>query len=76
MVKSLFVHIPSERLTRPVVDGTISLVATRDARLDAVSVGYESASVGLAVNNGAAAAAVFEIERERALAGRRRPCGV
>lgn len=68
MLKNLLVHIPSERLTRPVVDGAISLAVTRDAHLDAVSVGYETANVGLAVNGGAAAAAVFEIERERALA--------
>ena len=68
MLKNLLVHIPSERLTRPVVDGAISLAVTRDAHLDAVSIGYETANVGLAVNSGAAAAAVFEIERERALA--------
>jgi hypothetical protein len=36
------------------------------AHLDAVSVGYETANVGL--DGGAAVAAVFEIESERALA--------
>jgi nucleotide-binding universal stress UspA family protein len=41
---------------------------TRAAHLDAVSVGYETANVGLAIGGGAAVAAVFEIERERALA--------
>ncbi len=68
MLKDLLVHVPSERLTRPIVDGAISLAVARDAHLDAVSVGYETANVGLAVNSGAATAAVFEIERERALA--------
>jgi hypothetical protein len=67
MLKSLLVHIPSERSIRPVVDAAISLAVTRPAHLDAVSVGYETATVGLAVDGGAAVAAVFEIERERAL---------
>jgi nucleotide-binding universal stress UspA family protein len=67
MLKNLLVHIPSERPVRPVVDAAISLAATRAAHLDAVSVGYETANIGLAVDGGAAVAAVFEIERERAL---------
>lgn len=68
MLKNLLVHIPSERLVRPVVDGAISLALTRAAHLDAVSVGYETVNVGLAVDGGAAVGAVFEVERERALA--------
>ena len=68
MLKYLLVHIPSERLIRPVVDGAVSLAMARAAHLDAVSVGYETVNVGLAVDGGAAVAAVFEIERERALA--------
>lgn len=68
MLKNLLVHIPSERLMRPVVDGAISLAVARAAHLDAVSVGYESANIGLAVDGGAAVATVFEMERERALA--------
>ena len=68
MLKNLLVHIPSERLIRPVVDAAISLAVTRAAHLDAVSVGYETANLGLAIDGGAAVAAVFEIERERALA--------
>jgi nucleotide-binding universal stress UspA family protein len=68
MLKNLLVHIPSERLIRPVVDGAISLAVMRAAHLDAVSVGYETANVGLAIDGGAAVAAVFEIEHERALA--------
>jgi nucleotide-binding universal stress UspA family protein len=68
MLKNILVHIPSERLIRPVVDGAVSLAVARAAHLDAVSVGYETANVGLAVDGGTAVAAVFEIERERALA--------
>ncbi len=67
MLKSLLVHIPSERAIRPVVDGAISLAVARAAHLDAISVGYETANVGLAVDGGAAVAAIFEVERERAL---------
>jgi hypothetical protein len=68
MLKNLLVHIPSERPIRPVVDGAVSLAVTHAAHLDAVSIGYETANVGLAVEGGAAVAAIFEIERQRALA--------
>jgi nucleotide-binding universal stress UspA family protein len=68
MLKNLLVHVPSERQVRPVVDGAISLAVARAAHLDAVSVGYETANVGLAADGGAAVAALFEAERERALA--------
>jgi hypothetical protein len=67
MLKTLLVHVPSERLIRPVVDGAVSLAVTRGAHLDAVSIGYETTNVGLAFESGGAAvAAVFEIEQERA----------
>ena len=66
MLKDLLVHIPSERLVRPVVDGAISLAMTRNARLQAVSIGYESTNIGVPLGGGAAVAAVFEMERERA----------
>ncbi len=69
MLKSLLVHVPSERMVRPVVDGAISLAASRAAHLDAVSVGYETINVGLVVESGGAAvAAAFEIEHKNALA--------
>ncbi len=68
MLKNLLVHIPSESLIRPVVDGAVSLAMACAAHLDAVSVGYETANVGLPIDGGAAVAAVFEIEGERALA--------
>jgi len=66
MLKDLLVHIPSERQVRPVVDGAVSLALSRKARLHAVSVGYESASIGVPIGAGAAVAAVFEMEHERA----------
>jgi nucleotide-binding universal stress UspA family protein len=67
-MKSILVHIPSERPVSAVIDGAISLAASRAAHLDAVSVGYESSNVGLVVESGAAVSAIFEIEHERALA--------
>lgn len=67
MLKHLLVHIPSERSIRPVIDAAISLAVTHSAHLDAVSIGYETANVALAVDGGAAVAAVFEIERQRAV---------
>jgi hypothetical protein len=71
MLKNLLAHIPSERLIRPVVDAAVSLAVARTAHLDALSVGYETVSAVLPIDGGApvaAAAAVYEIERERALA--------
>lgn len=66
MLKNLLVHVPSERLARPVIDAAISLAMMQHAHLQAVSIGYEATNVGLAVDGGAAVAAVFEMERERA----------
>ena len=69
MLKNLLIHIPLRAATiRPVVDTTVSLAVSRAAHLDAVSIGYRSTSVGLATGGAAAVAAVFEIDRERALA--------
>ena len=67
MLKNLLVHLPSERPLRPVMDCAISLAASLGAHLDAVAVGYESVSVGLVADGGAAVAGVMEMERERAL---------
>jgi nucleotide-binding universal stress UspA family protein len=67
MFKDLLVHIPSERLARPIVDGGISLAMTHNARLLAVSVGYETtASIAIPIGGGPAVAAVVEMEHERA----------
>ena len=69
MLKNLLVHIPSERMIRPVVDGAISLAASRSAHLDAISCGYETVNMGLAVEaGGAAVATAFEVEHESAMA--------
>jgi nucleotide-binding universal stress UspA family protein len=68
MLKNILVHIPSERTIRPIIDSAISLAVTHAAHLDAVSIGYEATSVGLATDGAAAVAAIFEIDRERALA--------
>jgi nucleotide-binding universal stress UspA family protein len=70
VLKNLLVHIPSERMIRPVVDGAISLAVSRTAHLDAVSIGYETANIGLVAEGGAAAAvaAAFEIDHKNALA--------
>ncbi|WP_213736938.1 universal stress protein [Bradyrhizobium sp. dw_411] len=68
MLKNLLVHIPSERSIRPVVDAAISLAVSRGAHLDAVSVGYEITNIGLATDGAAAVAAIFELDRENALA--------
>jgi nucleotide-binding universal stress UspA family protein len=68
MLKTLLVQIPSERPIRPVVDSAISLAMNHSAHLDAVSIGFESTNIGLAVDGAAAVAAVFDLERERALA--------
>lgn len=68
MIKRFLVHIPSERPVRSVVDGAISLAISHGAHLDAVSVGYETMSPGVALAGGAAVASITEFEQERALA--------
>jgi nucleotide-binding universal stress UspA family protein len=68
MLKDLLVQIPSERPARAVIDAAISLAVNHSAHLDAISVGLESTNIGLAVDGAAAVAAVFDVERERALA--------
>jgi hypothetical protein len=68
MLKNILVHIPSERLIRPIADSAISLAVMRAAHLDAISIGFETVHVGLPLDGGAALAAVFEVEHERALA--------
>jgi nucleotide-binding universal stress UspA family protein len=68
MLKAILVHIPSEREIRPVIDGAVSLAKTHAAHLDAVSIGFETTPMGFAMDGGAAIAATFEFERERALA--------
>jgi len=67
MYRNLLVSIPTERPPQPVIDGAISLASRYKAELDAVAVGYESSSMPLVAEGGAAVAAIFEVEREKAL---------
>lgn len=67
MYKNLLVTIPTERSPQPVIDGAISLATRCQAQLDAVAVGYESSSLPLVAEGGAAVASIFEVEREKAL---------
>jgi len=67
MYKDIFVHIPTERPMRPVVDGSISLAAHLNAHVDAVAVGYVATGGAYVMEGGAAVAAIFDMERERAV---------
>ncbi|MBB4371870.1 nucleotide-binding universal stress UspA family protein [Bradyrhizobium sp. cir1] len=67
MIKDILVHIPTERPMRAAIDGSISLAAGLNAHLDAVAVGYVATSTAYVMDGGAAVAAVFEMERERAM---------
>ncbi|MGY8637151.1 universal stress protein [Bradyrhizobium sp. 14AA] len=67
MYKDILVHIPTERPMRPVIDGSVSLAAYLNAHLDAVAVGYVTTGAAYVMDGGAAVAAVFELERERAM---------
>ncbi|WP_167406979.1 universal stress protein [Bradyrhizobium forestalis] len=67
MYKDILVHIPTERPMRAVIEGSISLAANLNAHLDAVAVGYVATSAAYVMEGGAAVAAVFEMERERAV---------
>jgi nucleotide-binding universal stress UspA family protein len=66
MIDDILVYVPTERLVRPVVDASVSLAAGFGAHLDAVAIGYISASSAYDGGAAAAVAAVFEMERERA----------
>lgn len=67
MYKDILVHIPTERPMRPVIDGSISLAAHLNAHVDAVAIGYVATGAAYVAEAGGAVAAVFEMERERAL---------
>jgi nucleotide-binding universal stress UspA family protein len=67
MIRDILVHIPTERPARPVIDGAVSLALPWGAHLDALAVGYVSASTAFAMDGGAAIAAeAIEQEQERA----------
>ena len=68
MCRNILVHIPSERLARPVVDVAVALTIARQAHLDAFAIGYESMGPAglIAEGGGAAIVAVMGAEQERA----------
>lgn len=68
MIKDILVLVPTERPARPVIDASIGLAATFDARLDALAAGFISSSTAYVMDGaaGAAVAGVFEMEQERA----------
>jgi hypothetical protein len=68
MIKSILVHIPTERPIRPVIDASISLAQRFGAALDALSLGYISTSAAFVVEGAAATvlAANLDIEERRA----------
>jgi nucleotide-binding universal stress UspA family protein len=68
MLKNILVHIPSERSIRPIADSAISLAMMHSAHLDAVSIGFETANLGMSIDGAAAVASIYEVEHDRALA--------
>jgi hypothetical protein len=42
MIKDILVHIPTERPSRPVIDGSVSLALAHSTHLGALTVGYVS----------------------------------
>jgi nucleotide-binding universal stress UspA family protein len=67
MYRNILVNVPTERSPRPVIDGAVSLAARYKTPLDAIAAGYESAAIPLVAEGGAAVAAIFEAEREKAI---------
>jgi nucleotide-binding universal stress UspA family protein len=66
MYRNVLVLVPTELSPRPVADGSISLAAASRAELDALAIGYETSSIPMAAEGGAAVASIYEIERQRA----------
>ncbi|MCL2716458.1 MAG: universal stress protein [Alphaproteobacteria bacterium] len=76
MFKDILVHIPSERATGPIIDGSVSLAARFNACLTAISIGYVSSAahiIGIsesgrerAAERTGAALAGFEEEAKKA----------
>ncbi|SDS52795.1 universal stress protein [Bradyrhizobium canariense] len=67
MLKTLLVHIPSERSPGPVIDCAVSLTASLGAHLDAIAIGYEAVGTAGLVADGGAALVAMEFEYDRAL---------
>ena len=62
MFRNILVHIPTDLSPRPAVDGSISLALGTGAHLDAIAIGYETASIPFVAEGGAAVASLYEVE--------------
>ena len=67
MFNQLLVLLPTERPSRPVIDGSVLLTMACNAHLDALAIGYETANLPDAAIGGVPAAMVVEETRRRAL---------
>jgi nucleotide-binding universal stress UspA family protein len=67
LMKDILVHIPTERATRSVSDGSVSLAAARAAHVEAVAVGYIEIGMGYPEEAGAPVGLLLEEERRRAI---------
>lgn len=67
MFRNILVHIPTELSPRPAVDGSVSLALGTGAHLDAMAIGYETASIPFVAEGGATVASLFEVEHARAI---------
>lgn len=68
MYRHLLVHIPTERSPRPAIDASVSFAMACGAELEAIAIGYASVNdVPFIAEGGAAVAAIFEAEYQRAL---------
>jgi len=66
MFRNILVHIPTDLSPRPAVDGSISLALSTGAHLDAIAIGYETASIPFVAEGGAAVASLYEVEHAQA----------
>ena len=66
MFRNILVHIPTDLSPRPAVDGSISLALGTGAHLDAIAIGYETASIPFVAEGGAAVASLYEVEHAQA----------
>jgi nucleotide-binding universal stress UspA family protein len=71
MIKSMLVHIPTERPVHPVIDASISLAKQFKATLDAVSPGYISTNAVLVVDGASATVIADNLENEQRRAAER-----
>jgi len=66
MYKTLLAHIPTERSPRAAVDASVSLALSCGAEVNAVAAGFETtyAVPPIAIDGGAAVAAIYDADRE------------